>query len=192
MDNGPPATARNSLFLATALVAFLFAAPGCASQQVAFTQHLRAQYDLTGEELKKLQYYVSSDVTLQRGFRSEEGEVSGSHKLVRKEEGLVEQVVVRAGTPGVATEYGETYLAVSFEPGASLFFGSPPSDRDPDRKYKLSAKRWTEQYGELMYGGKEFHAVDGSGQAYLEVVLESLNAVEERKKVLPGMTLPGK
>jgi hypothetical protein len=191
MKTVPAAGRRNGLHVLALLAAFL-AVSGCASQRVAFTQHLRTQYDLTGEELKKLQYYLSSDVTLQRGFRSEEGEVSGSHKLVRKEEGLVEQVVVRAGTPGVATEVGETYLAVSFEPGSSLFFGSPPSDRDPDRKYKLSAKRWTEQYGELMYGGKEFYAVDGSGQAYLEVVLESLNAVEERKKVLPGMTLPGK
>jgi hypothetical protein len=81
---------------------------------------------------------------------------------------------------------------VSFEPGTSLFFGSPPSDRDPDRKYKLSAKRWEEQYGELVYGGKTYYAVEGSGQAFLEVVLESLEAVEERKKVLPGITLPGK
>ena len=187
-----PAECRRNGLLVLALLAAFPAVSGCASHRVAFTQHLRTQYDLTGEELKKLQYYLSSDVTLQRGFRSEEGKVSGSHKLVRKEEGLVEQVVVRAGTPGVATEVGDTHLAVSFEPGSSLFFGSPPSDRDPDRKYKLSAKRWTEQYGELMYGGKEFYAVDGSGQAYLEVVLESLNAVEERKKVLPGMTLPGK
>jgi hypothetical protein len=178
--------------LAAALLAASLAVSGCASQRVAFTQHLRTQYDLTGGELKKLQYYISSDITLQRGFRSEEGEVSGGHTLVRKEGGLVEQVIVRAGTPGIATEVGETSLAVSFEPGTSLFFGSPPSDRDPDRKYKLSAKRWEEQYGELVYGGKTYYAVEGSGQAFLEVVLESLEAVEERKKVLPGITLPGK
>jgi len=186
-----PANARKKV-LAAALLAASLAVSGCASQRVAFTQHLRTQYDLTGEDLKRLQYYLSSDVTLQREFRSEEGEVSGSHTLVRKEGGLVEQVVVRAGTPGIATEAGETSLAVSFEPGVSLFFGSPPADRDPDRKYKLSAKRWEDHYGELEYGGKTFYAVEGSGRAFLEVVLESLNAVEERKKVLPGMTLPGK
>ena len=178
--------------LATALLAASLAVSGCASQRVAFTQHLRTQYELTGEGLKKLQYYLSSDVTLQREFRSEEGEVSGSHTLVRKEGGLVEQVIVRAGTPGIATEVGETSIAVSFEPGSSLYFGSPASDRDPDRKYKLSAKRWEDDYGELEYNGKTFYAVDGSGRAFLTVVLESLNAVEERKKVLPGMTLPDK
>jgi sensor domain CHASE-containing protein len=46
--------------LAAALLAASLAVSGCASQRVAFTQHLRTQYDLTGEELKKLQYYISS------------------------------------------------------------------------------------------------------------------------------------
>jgi hypothetical protein len=183
---------RRKQLLAVALLAASLAVSGCASQRVAFTQHLRTQYNLTDEDLKKLQYYLSSDVTLQREFRSEEGEVSGSHKLVRKEGGLVEQVFIRAGTPGIATDVGNTYLAVSFEPGASLVFGSTPSDQDPDRKYKLSAKRWEDHYGELVYGGKTFYAVDGSRQTFLVVVLEFLDAVEKRKKILPGMTLPEK
>jgi hypothetical protein len=34
--------------------------------------------------------------------------------------------------------------------------------------------------------------VDESGEAFLEVVLESLDAVERKRKILPGMTLPGK
>ena len=165
---------------------------GCAPQRVAFTQGIRTQYDLGSEDLKKLQYYVSSDITLQRDFRREEREISASHKLVTKEGGLVEEVLIRAGTPGIATEVGETSLAVSFEPGSSLMFGSPPTDRDPERKYKLSAKQWTDYYGETVYDGKTFYAVEGSGQAYLEVGVESLDAVEKKKKVLPGMTLPEK
>lgn len=81
---------------------------------------------------------------------------------------------------------------MSFEPGGSLVFGSHSSDRDPERKYKLSAKRWTDYYGELVYDNKIYYAVKGSGQVYLEVVAESLNAVETRKKILPGRTLPTK
>ncbi len=107
-----------------------------------------------------------------------------------KETGFIEQVVVRARTPGVATEVGDTYIAVSFEPGESLVFGSPPSDRDPDRKYKLLGKRWTGGFGEIVYGGKTFYAVDTSRDAYLEIIFDSLDEVKKRKKVLPGMTLP--
>jgi len=165
---------------------------GCAPQRVAFTQGIRTHYGLGSEDLKNLQYYVSGDITLQRDFRREEGEISKSHKLVTKEGGLVEEVVIPAGTPGIATEVGESSLSVSFEPGSSLVFGSPPTDRDPERKYKLSAKQWTDYYGEIVYDGKTFYALEGSGRAYLEVGVESLDAVEKKKKVLPGMTLPGK
>ena len=165
---------------------------GCAPRRVAFTQGIRTHYDLGSGELKNLQYYTSGDITLQRDFRREEGEISKSHKLVTKEGGLVEQVVIPIGTPGIATEVGDTYIAVSFEPGASLMFGSPRTDRDPERKYKLSAKRWTDDYGEIIYDGKTFQAVEGSGRAYLEVGVGFLDAVEKKKKVLPGMTLPEK
>ncbi len=170
----------------------LFALSACAGGRIPFTQNLRDQYGLEGDELKKLQYFISSDVTLQREFHREEGEISKSHKLVIKEGGLVDEVYIAAGTPGIATEVSPTSLAVSFEPGGSLIFGSPPSDRDPERKYKLSAKRWTDYYGEIVYDNKIYYAVEGSGQVYLEVGAESLDAVEKKKKVLPGMTLPTK
>jgi hypothetical protein len=176
------------LVLVTGFLSFA----GCAPQRVAFTQGIRTHYDLGSEDLKNLQYYVSGDITLQRDFRREEGEISKSHKLVTKEGGLVEEVVIPAGTPGIATEVGESSLSVSFEPGSSLVFGSPPTDRDPERKYKLSAKQWTDYYGEIVYDGKTFYALEGSGRAHLEVGVESLDAVEKKKKVLPGMTLPGK
>jgi len=192
MGNRRPAIDAIKAFAYLVLLAGSLSFAGCAPQRVAFTQGIRTHYDLGSEDLKNLQYYVSGDITLQRDFRREEGEISKSHKLVTKEGGLVEEVVIPAGTPGIATEVGESSLSVSFEPGSSLVFGSPPTDRDPERKYKLSAKQWTDYYGEIVYDGKTFYALEGSGRAYLEVGVESLDAVEKKKKVLPGMTLPGK
>ena len=174
---------------AAMLVAVLMLA-GCAAGRTPFTQALREQYRLGEEDLKRLQYYIYGDITLQREFRREEGGISGSHKLVVKEGGLVEEVFIASGTPGVATEVGPATIAVSFEPGGSLVFGSPASDRDTDRKYKLSARRWTDHYGELVYDNKTWYAVMGSGRAFLEIDTESLDAVEKKRKVLPGMTLP--
>jgi hypothetical protein len=192
MANRPTAFGPTLLPFAAALVVVSVALAGCATNRVAFTQGIRTQYDLGNEDLKNLQYYVSSDITLQREFRSEEGEVSQTHKLVAKESGLVDQVIIRAGTPGIATQVEDTFLAVSFEPGVSLMFGSPPTDWDPERRYKLLAKRWTPTFGEIDYGGKTFQAVEGSRAAYLEVPVEALDAVKRQKKVLPGMTLPSK
>ncbi len=192
MASRPIPFASSAGICGAAILAFSLLVAGCAPRQIAFTRGIRAYYELGSDDLKNLQYYVSSDITLQREFVREEGEVSKGHTLVAKESGLVEQVIVRAGTPGVATEVGDTYLSVSFEPGASLVFGSPASDRDPERKYKLLANRWTPAYGEIAYGGKTFYAVGGSRAAYLVVAIESLDAVQKRKTILPGMILPSK
>jgi hypothetical protein len=178
------------VLVVASLIIPLIGISGCASGRIPFTQHLRNRYGLEEGDLRKLQYYVSGDITLQRGFRHEEGEISGTHRLVQKEEGVVEEVFIAAGTPGIATEVGPTSLAVSFEPGRSLAFGSPPDDRDPERKYTLSARRWEDYYGELDYDDKTYFAVKGSGHVWLEVRAESLDTVKRKKKILPGMTLP--
>lgn len=185
---GSPFNVRISAAMLVAAVALA----GCATGRIPFTQALRDQYRLEGDDLKNLQYFVSGNVTLRREFRREEGGISKSHKLVIREGGLVEEVFIAAGTPGVATNVGPTSITVSFEPGSTLEFGASPSDRDPDRIYKLLAKRWTDYYGELIYDNKSYYAVKGSGQAYLEVDAESLDAVEKKRKVLPGMILPAK
>jgi hypothetical protein len=190
MKHVPSVGSLAKVLVAVSFIIALIGVSGCASGRIPFTQHLRDRYGLEEGDLRKLQYYVSGDVSLQRGFRREEGEISGTHRLVQKEEGVVEEVFITAGTPGVATEVGPTSLAVSFEPDRSLTFGSPPEDRDPERKYTLSARRWTDYYGELTYDGKTYHAVQGSGLVWLEVRAESLDAVKKKKRVLPGMTLP--
>jgi len=79
---------------------------GCAPQRVAFTQGSGPSTTLGARISKNLQYYLSSDITLQRDFRQEEREISTGHKLVTKEGGVVEEVLIRAGTPGIATEVG--------------------------------------------------------------------------------------
>lgn len=174
-----------------AMLVAIVAFTGCATGRIPVTQTLRDQYRLEENDLKGLQYFISGDVTLQREFRREEGEISKSHKLLIKEGGLVEEVFIAAGTPGIATKVGPTSISLSFEPGGSLVFGTS-SDRDPDRIYKLLANRWTDYYGELVYDNKTYYAVKGSGQAYLEIGAESLDAVEKKRKVLPGMILPAK
>lgn len=190
MRHVPSVGSLTRVLAAASFIIALIGISGCASGRIPFTQHLRDRYGLEEGDLRKLQYYVSGDITLQRGFRREEGEISSTHRLVQKEEGVVEEVFIAAGTPGIATEVGPTSLAVSFEPGRSLDFGSPPDDRDPERKYTLSARRWTDYYGELSYDGKTYHAVQGRGHIWLEVRAESLDTVKKKKKVLPGMTLP--
>jgi hypothetical protein len=138
--------ASTGRIFAAAILAASFLLAGCTTCRVAFTREIREQYLPESGDLKKLQYYLSDDITLQREFVRGDAEVSKGHKLVTKETGLVEEVIVRARTPGVATE--------------------------------------------VPYDGRTFYAVGRSRAAYIEVLVDSLDAVKKSRKVLPGMTLP--
>jgi hypothetical protein len=94
---------------------------GCASF-VPFSHELRDEHALTAPELKNIQFYISSKVTLRRELDSNEKIITGSHKLVLVSGKRVEEVVFKSETPGVAVDVGAKSIAISFEPGASLVF----------------------------------------------------------------------
>jgi len=99
-----------------------------APQRVAFTQGIRTQYNLErGPQeaaILRFERYHPPE-----GLSQESGDLD--EPQARDEGGgLVEEVLIRAGTPGIATEVGETSLAVSFEPGSSADVRFPPMDQD--------------------------------------------------------------
>jgi hypothetical protein len=94
----------------------------CGARMAPLTQEIRFQNNLSDDELRGLQYYLSDDVVLRRVVESHDRHVTGSHKLQIIAGKMVEQIVIEKGTPGVATAVGSDYISVSFEPDASLQF----------------------------------------------------------------------
>lgn len=112
----------------TSILALTFAAvvlaalsTGCASRMVPFTHEIRSQYRLTEPELKSLQFYVSHTVTLKRELESDSRRVEGGNLHIRSGK-LVEEVVVKEKTPGVAIAVGDDTISVSFQEGTALDF----------------------------------------------------------------------
>ena len=157
----------------------------------AFSQELRNANRLTDEELKNLQFYLAHDITLQRRRASGDRQVSGSHKLVIREGLEIDEVLIADGTPGVAVGVGDNWLAVSFEPGTSLLFGSM-STETYQGTYFLKGTNWSDREGGIVnYDGKAYRAVAGSQRAYLMNDQESVADIVRKRKVLPGIKLPG-
>src|SRR5215475_4396239 len=93
----------NRRFVVVAIVFFL---AGCSSTPpIAFqnTSH-RQTYSLNLEDLKKLQFYISSDVVAQYQ------DATGTKSLL-----------LTRLTPGVATDAGPNWIKVSFREGGSTF-----------------------------------------------------------------------
>ena len=109
----------------TAIAALALALPlaaGCASNRIPMTQELRSQHGLTKTEMLNLQYYNSQDIILRRKVETSGKQITQGHKLVVKSGVAVEEVVIEAGTPGVAVDVGTDFIAVTFERGTVLTF----------------------------------------------------------------------
>ncbi len=195
----------------------LVLASGCASY-VPFTQELRNEHKLTGDDLKNLQFYNSHTITLRRELARGDRQVTGSHTLLVIAGKQIEEVVIEKHTPGVVVASNENALRVSFEEGTFFEFSvrgpeplrdplvpggfaEPPdpfpgdrAPRPPERQptfFAGSGNYWLLPFdgGQVNFQGKAYDAVKETGLAHLVISTESLESVEEDRTVLKGRKL---
>lgn len=175
---------RTFLILAIGVIATLTA---CSPKQ-PFTNEVRTKYNLDEAKIKKLQYYISSDVTLQRGERSdEEQQLDKDGKLVVSTSASADIVNIEAGTPGVVVQVLEgNKIAVSFDEGGDdskfLVFGDP-NNRG---RYTLMGAEWKQGKGKVMYGGKVFYVMPGGASAYLKIQIKKIKKYKKTVKKAKG------
>jgi hypothetical protein len=204
----------SSLVAAAALAVFT---AGCHGF-IDFTHELRDQHSLSRDELKNLQYYTSSTITLRRELESGGKQITGNHKLLLVAGKTIEEVVIEAKTPGIALAISDHSITVSFDQGTSLEFvasgsagtrpvetfaaapdpfpGNNPERREPEPvllqgyfgPYALAVA----SNGQVLFQGKVFEAVGDSLKAHLMIGGESFEEVVKQNKTLPGMRLPNK
>lgn len=187
---------------------------GCATM-VPLTHEMRHDHDLGKEELAGLQYYTSHDITLRREITKDGRRIHG-HRLVLTSGKTVEEVVIPAGTPGVAVGVEADRLAISFEPGTSLVFSiadaepldgpvafaqpapNPfPGESDDDDALPFSSSRsfggsyflGVSPSNGVRFNGRVYDAVEETLKAHLLIDSESLDDVVESRTVLGGRTL---
>lgn len=128
-----------------ALAALLLS--GCLARRLTeFTNQTRKTYELTDDELKRVQFYTSHTLILTAVHETRETPAPNRRGRLKLDLRYVDRVVIRRRTPGVAITVGNQWLDVSFEEGAWLRFTWRPSDR-----YLFDDSI-------VMYGGKQYHA----------------------------------
>lgn len=164
------------------LVVFWLA--GCSSDHIAFTQKIRSHYQLGSEELKKLQFYISDEVAFKKSMQSPELYVIQKGKLYTKEQAILDEVIVKKHTPGIAVgEFFSDYeLAISFEEGADLPFKATAQNG----YYHLKRIGDDNRAMQLNYQGQSYGLANLTAQPYLLISQEALKKLVEHKKVLAG------
>ncbi len=96
----------------------------------ATTTDAIAPNQLPARSPDQLQYFVSERLVLQREATSRDGAVMQGKIKVRRGR-FVEQVVVPRKTPGIAVDWGEDWVAISFEADSALVFAIDGRDGTP-------------------------------------------------------------
>ena len=156
----------------------------CGPQLSYFTQRLYDEGQFTDDELKRIQFYVSSDVVLRRELSGGKSEVvAGNIKIVDGRK--VEEIVIRKGTPGVLAYHPkEDRFGISFEEGDRyLMFGPNPK---AGNRYVLLASEWKRRVGTVTYDDRKYYVDGGDAYASLMVDLRKIRQVSVNSRVAKG------
>jgi hypothetical protein len=161
---------------------------GCSSR-IPFTYYMKEEYKLTPSELQSLQFYNAKKITLQRELLADDRNIAKG-KLITKSGKYIDEIIIKANTPGIAVLSGENWISISFEEGTSLNYLSDEKYRENWKgKYALGGEKWENNIGTILFAGKEYLAIHKSGDTFLLIDKKSLEKIEKTKKILKGRTL---
>jgi hypothetical protein len=193
-------------------------AVACGPKPVPLTAELRDAHGLDEAELRRLQLYVSHDVTLRREEQRLDRRIDGGALRLRAGK-VVDEIVVRRKTPCVATEVSLDGITVALEDGSTLrfelagtssgslgrepwpiepgsglgSFATPPGSGrlrlDPLATSFGGAYVLALRDGRIVHRGVEWQAVGESARAQLLVDTEELTDSVERRTVVGGRRL---
>lgn len=157
------------------------------SPRIQFTQALKEQHQVKDEEMKKLQFYTSGDIVMQRVESSGSNKETNEGQLVITSGNSLERVVIKAGTPGIVESVVDNNsIKVRFEmgDGKTLTFGNTQANKGA---YYLIAdeNRGTKKI--VNYGGKKYALSGNSAYVSLSFKMRKLNKFSKEQHVAKGM-----
>ncbi len=167
------------------LLLLTIVATSCGPNLSPFTQRLYDQQGWTQDDLQKIQFYLSEDIVLKRQAREGRSRISdGEIKIV--DDGKVEKVTIRRGTPGVFIfSPKDNRFAISFDRNDDLYLMFGPNPKAGNR-YTLLASDWKRRTGTISYGGKKYNIDTRAAYAALMVDLKRTRRVSTRSRTAGG------
>lgn len=159
---------------------------GCGVK-VAYTDALKEQYDLSPENLMKVQFYTSSVIILEKSSTSGNQTTGNDGALVSNTAKTQDRIIIPANTKCVFEKAGpNNEVIVRFEigTGKTLSFATRPTQTSG--KYWLVAE-WKEKGGSINYGNETYNVQSGGSSAYLMVVQKKLQRTKRKDRIVKGM-----
>ncbi|RFC55580.1 LamG domain-containing protein [Brumimicrobium aurantiacum] len=171
-----------------ALITVLFL--GSCATKVAYTTKIKEEFELTSDKLKKVQFYTSEIIILERSDEQTKIVTTGDDgELVTSERSTSERIVIPANRPCIFEELEEDgTVQIRFELGNGRVLRFAERKNISDGRFYLVAQ-WQNGKGELDYGGSVYYAVKQSASAYLMVKLKNWKKNQQKDRVVKGMKI---
>lgn len=165
----------------------LFLLGSCATK-VPYTVKIKKEFNLTPEKLKKVQFFTSETIILERS--DEQGKVTTTGDegtLVTSSSSSSERIIIPANRPCIFEQMGtDGSIKIRFEAGSGRTLEFSLRQNTPTGRLYLQAN-WSNGKGKLTYGGTTYYAVRGSASAYLLVKLKNFRKSRHSDRVVKGM-----
>jgi hypothetical protein len=157
--------------------------------KVPYTNDVRDEFGLdNAKEVKKVQFYTSSTVILEKSKSSGNQGTSDAGVLVTNSSKEENRVIIPINTKCIFEGFGEDgALILRFETGVgkTLTFATRPNQQSS--KYYLMADWSSQKGGELKYGNEDYYTASANGNAHLMVVLKKLQRTKRKDRIVKGM-----
>ncbi|MFN5147812.1 MAG: hypothetical protein ACK5EK_02285 [Flavobacteriia bacterium] len=157
--------------------------------KVPYTNDVRDEFALdTDKQLRKVQFYTSATIILEKSKESGNQGTSDDGALVTNSSKTEDRVIIPVNTKCVFDGFGPNgELALRFEVGVGKTISFAVRPNMTSGKYYLVADWTQEKGGKLTYGNETYYAGSSSGNAYLMVVLKKLQKTKRKDRVVRGM-----
>lgn len=171
-----------------AIICLAITLASCGSK-VPFTNQIKDEFGLDAEtQMKRVQFYISQTIILQRVKQSGTQGTAENGVLVTNRNKEEDRVTIQAQTPAVFEGYGKNgEMIIRFEVGQGRFLTFNVRQEGSSSRYYLVASWDMNRGGELTYGNEKYTVQSAAGNAYLMVMLKKLQKTKRKDRVVKGM-----
>ncbi len=173
-----------NLFVLSTITLLLFA----CGMRVPYTDSLKQQYDLTPQNMMKIQFYTSSIVILERSSTSGNQTTGDDGTLVSNTSKIQDRIIIPANTKCIFEKYGtnEQEIIVRFEQGTGKTLKFATRSTQNTGKYYLVATI-ANGLTTIEYANETYNVTQGGTSSYIQVVQKKLQRTKRKDRVVKGM-----
>lgn len=173
---------KKSLFI----LSLVFLVASCA-QRVPFTNKIKDDFDLSPENMTKVQFYTSSTIILEKSKQTGNQGTGNDGTLVTSQSKTSDRIIIPGGTRCTFEKSGaENEIFVRFEVGTGRILKFAARPTQVNGNYYLVAD-WKGGSGTVDYANEKYVVSSGGSSAYLNVQLKNFKKVKRKDRVVKGM-----